>query len=328
VEKKLVLLRLLVLLNVWLVAGVGRGQELPREKILVRSVVDGTDQPSYLILPPGMIKKSASEEADIALRPMVVSLHSWSGDFQQRQPELEQLVHAKNWLCLQPNFRGVNNRPEALASPAAQQDILDAVDWVIANYGVDPKRVYLTGNSGGGHMTMLMAAKYPQRWRAASAWVGISDLARWHETQKLSNYGAMIRACCGGAPGESPAVDEQYRLRSPLTFLAGATTVPLDLAAGVHDGHNGSVPIHQTLDAFNAVAAANHDDLITPEELAQLSRPNGRLDVPQATDMQNDASFGRSIYLRRVSKNCRVTIFEGGHEGIASAAMAWFDAHP
>ena len=50
-----------------------------------------------------------------------------------------------------------------------RQDILDAVDWVLKRYPVDEKRIYLTGTSGGGHMSMLMAGRPRALRRRASA---------------------------------------------------------------------------------------------------------------------------------------------------------------
>lgn len=294
--------------------------DLPqRTKFEFSSTADQTMQSAYL---------SGPQAAPPSPVPLVVSLHSWSGDLEQRQPELERLVDERGWFCLQPNFRGINDDPLACASPAAQQDILDAVQWAVAHHPIDAKRIYLTGNSGGGHMTMMMAARFPTQWRAASAWVGISQLDSWHQMHRGDRYGAMLRQVCGGAPGDSPEVDEQYRLRSPLTFLKNAAHIPLDIAAGIHDGHTGSVPIRHSLDAFNAIAASIGQPTIDDAEIQQLSLDNGRLKAPLASDEQFDESFGRKIYLRRTAGNSRVSIFEGGHEGIATAAMAWFDAHP
>jgi poly(3-hydroxybutyrate) depolymerase len=287
-----------------------------RLKIAVPSSIDATEQPSYLILPNEYDPQGKAT-------PLLVALHSWSGDVEQRQPELEAAAEKQGWLYLFPNFRGRNDDPEACGSKLAQQDILDAVRWVCRRYPVDRARIYLTGSSGGGHMTMLMAARHPQVWAAASAWVGISDLSAWHQRHADDNYGQMLRACCGGRPGDSSQVDKEYRDRSPLTHLAGAVDVPLDLAAGVHDGHQGSVPIRHTLEAFNVVAKAAGGESISEAEIVQLSRPMGKLEQPSATDTAQDPAFGRAIYLRRTAGKARVTIFEGGHEGLPEAAVAW-----
>ena len=52
---------------------------------------------------------------------------------------------------------------------------------------------------------------------------------------------------------------DEYRIRSPLGRLSSAAVagVPIDLNAGIRDGHVGSVPIGHTLRAFDALAQAN-----------------------------------------------------------------------
>ncbi len=259
--------------------------------------------------------------------PLLVSLHTWSGDCEQRNEPLEKWAQQRGWIYLFPNFRGRNDRPSACGSELAQQDILDAVVWAREHYPIDDRRIYLTGVSGGGYMTMLMVGRHPDIWAAASAWVGISDLAAWHAKHAGQSYGTMLEKCCGGAPGSSEAVDEQYRARSPITHLARAANVPVDIAAGVHDGHTGSVPIAHTLRAFNVLARAAGGSEISEAEINQLSHKSGRLDRPLSSDQVEDQTFGRSIYLRRRAGHSRVTIFEGGHEGIATAAIAWLERH-
>ena len=315
--------RIPVLLIAGLLCGVvadessGGGRRL---KIHVTSSIDGTRQPCYLILPEGFDKDGPPV-------PLLVSLHTWSGDVEQRAPKMEQEADRRGWIYLWPHFRGPNNSPDGCGSEKAQQDILDAVDWVLERYPIDKRRIYLTGASGGGHMTMLMAGRYPERWTAASAWVGISDLAAWHARHAKGRYGAMLRSSCGGPPGKTPEIDEEYRVRSPKTWIRRAVDLPLDLAAGVHDGHKGSVPIRHTLEAFNIVAAAQGLPVIAKQEIDQLSRPNGRLEHPRPGDEQEDPTFGRAIYLRRTAGKARVTIFEGGHERIAQAAAEWLTRH-
>jgi poly(3-hydroxybutyrate) depolymerase len=238
---------------------------------------------------------------------------------------MERLAEERGWIYLFPNFRGPNQHPDACGSPKAQQDILDAVAWAKKTYPVDERRVYLVGASGGGHMTMLMAGRHPDVWAAASAWVGISDLAAWHKLHAAGRYGRMMRLSCGGAPGDSREVDRQYRERSPITHIHRAVNVALDLNTGIHDGHKGSVPIRHALDAFNAVAHAAGCEPISEEEIVQLSRPNGRLKHPRESDNVKDSSYGRQIHLRRYAGPVRVTVFEGGHEILPEAAVAWLE---
>ena len=125
-----------------------------RHLIEVTSSIDNSLQPSYIILPPAL----EGVEASI---PVVVSLHTWSFDLEQRNEELEHLVLESGWIYLFPNFRGRNDHPEACASELAKQDVIDVLDWVIARYPVDENRIYLTGISGGGHMTLAMVEETP-----------------------------------------------------------------------------------------------------------------------------------------------------------------------
>ena len=297
-----------------------------RQEFEVVSSVDDSRQPVYLTVPP------AAKSMDLAPVqeevPLVVSLHSWSATLEQRHDDLQRRAYDRGWYFLQPNFRGINQTPEACGSRLAQQDILDAVDWALANYPIDSSRIYLTGNSGGGHMTMLMAARYPERWTAASAWVGISDLTAWHEMHAGGKYGEMLRKCVGGRPGESERINRELHDRSPIHFLRQVGKLPLDISAGIHDGHTGSVPIDHSLNAFNAVAQGLGEQMISADEIKQLLRKGGRLQAPLPGDELYDPIFGRQIYLRRKAGNSRVTIFEGGHEGIARATMSWFGEHP
>ncbi len=296
-----------------------------RKLVEIKSTADGTMQPSYVLVP------QRYDAAGPAV-PLLVNVHSWSGDLKQRAPELEAAANERGWLYLAPNFRGANDHPEACGSKLAQQDVLDAVEWACVNYRIDRKRIYLTGSSGGGHMTMQMAGNHPQVWAAASAWVGIGDVKAWHALHARDRYGDMLRKCCGGPPGMSAAVDEQYRLRSPNTHLAGAKDVPLDIAAGIYDGHHGSVPVRHSLEAFNVVAAANVGNsaeapTIDEATIADLCAAPWRRHAPTIDVETLDPTFDRTIYFRRSSGKCRVTLFEGGHERLDAAALEWLAKH-
>ena len=293
----------------------------PLARIETVSSVDGAKQPSMFWAPESAAKKPT---------PLLVFLHSWSGDYRQNNEPWLSEARKRGWIFLHPNFRGANFGRQACGSEFARRDILDAMDQVTANFRVDRDRIYLAGVSGGGHMTMLMAGYYPNRFSAASAWVGISDLAEWYRFHvhdgKPARYAQNVAACCGGAPGASKEVDRQYRARSPLFHLDRVGDLPIELCAGIQDGHTGSVPIAHTLDAFNVIAASQGHEEVAQSEIDLLSKRKP-LAKPRKSDTGIDADYGREIKLRREAGPARVTIFEGGHEGLPHAACAWLAKH-
>lgn len=281
-------------------------------KVSIISTADGSKQLA------AFYDSGASEP-----KPLLVALHTWSYDYDQEMniPYAEWCI-AHDWVLIAPSFRGPNNRPEATGSDLAVQDVLDAVVWATAHAAVDQRRIYLVGVSGGGHMALLMAGRAPQVWAGVSAWVPISDLAAWHAECRAAGrpYADDLERSCGGAPGSNPAVDAQYRARSPLTYLHPGLGVPLDINAGIYDGHTGSVPISHALRAFNAVAAAA--DRIAEADIAHFVE---RAAVPpHLVGEWPDPLYGeRRVLFRRQSGAARITIFDGGHEIIYGAALNW-----
>lgn len=282
------------------------------------STADATLQSARLRVPAG---------PPVELAPLLVFLHSWSRDYTSREEALEQAALARGWYVVAPDFRGPNDDPDACGSALARQDVLDALEWVCERHPIDRDRVYLTGVSGGGHMTLLMAGRHPEPWAAASAWVPPTDLVAWHELHASGRYGRMIRGATGGAPGASPRVDREYVERSPVHWLAGARGIPVEISAGIRDGHEGSVPVAHTLRAFNVLARANGAAGVSEEEITSLSTPDGRLPDPQPSDRERDDALGQEIHLRRTVGRARVTIFEGGHEWVPEAALDWLARH-
>ena len=61
---------------------------------------------------------------------------------------------------------------------------------------------------------------------------------------------------------------------------------------------------------------------VSEADMATLAR-----EEPLPSQEEQDATFERTIYLRRYAGPCRVTIFEGGHEGLPKAALAFLARH-
>ena len=262
--------------------------------------------------------------------PLFVFLHSWSSDYQQDNSKWQKEAVERGWIYLHPDFRGANVSPKACGSKFARQDVLDAMDWACEEFQVDRSRIHLAGVSGGGHMAMLMAGHHPDRFSSVSAWVGISDLPAWYQFHvkdgQPQKYAQMILKCFGAPPGSSPEVDSDYRDRSPLFHIHNVGELPIDIYAGVNDGHTGSVPVRHSLTAFNRIAQRHGTPLIPGDEIHSLWTDR-KLQNPQPSDLQPDKALGRKILLRRNSRNARVTIFDGGHESLPVAACDWLATH-
>lgn len=307
-----------------------QSQGWPKEvsELKIQSSIDGTHQPTLCYAPP------ASTYHD-RYRPLLVALHTWSTDYTQTggQVVFADWCIRHGWYLLHPNFRGPNTNPNACGSEAAIQDVVDAVGHLLEREPVDKTRIYIVGVSGGGHMALLLAAKYPSRWAGVSAWAPISDLRIWWK--ELSNdqrgpaylrrYARHIEEIVGGKPDASRKEPiKECQLRSPVTHLSPAIAeqVNLDINAGLADGRKGgSVPFSHSLRIYNALLPAKEqlgEEWI--KDFYQNSRCPTSYGGPSRTDILYEE---REIQYRATYKCSRVTIFEGGHEILHTAALNW-----
>jgi len=104
------------------------------------------------------IKSSADSSAQKAIfyktgqskpQPLIVSLHTWSGNFTQEDPLTKEIL-LRDWNYIHPDFRGANNTPQSCGSELVIQDIEDAIQFAIKNGNVDKDQ--LTKKSMGAVM--------------------------------------------------------------------------------------------------------------------------------------------------------------------------------
>jgi poly(3-hydroxybutyrate) depolymerase len=222
--------------------------DLPRYTLSERTIpasADDSEEPIVIGHPEDL----SAHDSDHPL-PLLVGLHSWSTHRYNAGENMAGHAAAEGWLSLYPQFRGPNitsnaRVTEAGGSIAAQHDIVDAVEHMIAELPVDEGRIYLMGGSGGGHMATLMAGKYPDLWAAVSAWVPITSLQEWWE--QCANYRDHVEAVCGGSPGSGAGADWEYIRRSPRTFITNAAHTPLQMCHGQMDG---TIPVDQSWQTF------------------------------------------------------------------------------
>lgn len=296
-------------------------------RVHIRSSVDGQRQPAWFFVP----NQSRCYKLHNDPVPLLVALHSWGGGYGNSPWKKYRRECAKfGFVMIRPHYRGPNVRPEACASDLAVQDVLDAVEYAQNNARVDPRRVYLVGCSGGGHMALTLAHLYPQTWAAVSVWGAQTDLfALYRQSRRIvPRYVRNLKEVCGGPPGTEDA-DREYRKRSPLFHLDTARELPIDINAGIHDGYEGPVTIDHSLRAFNALARANGhaDDLLSGEQIQYLVKEQK---VPSSlTDTwERDIRRRTPILFRRSAGPVRLTIFDGEHEIDYYAAVRWLAQQP
>ena len=98
------------------------------------------------------------ETAGNGRRPLLVGLHTWSFDRFNQVEEMLPMAQELGWNLLLPEFRAepeaIQNGAQACGSIYAVQDILDAVEHVLANYEINKDRIYLLEEAGRPHGTL------------------------------------------------------------------------------------------------------------------------------------------------------------------------------
>ena len=169
--------------------------------------------------------------------PALVHVHGGpTGQWFRGFDPFAQFLVDRGLVVLEPNIRGstgygVDFRDAALKDwgGADLEDVAAGADFLKALPYVDRERLVVFGGSYGGFMTFVAATKKPDLWRAAVAWVGISDLHRmWDESKEHFRY--FLREQMG-----DPKIDRDlWRDRSAIEF-ADQLTAKLLMVHGVND---------------------------------------------------------------------------------------------
>ncbi len=147
-----------------------------------------------------------------------------------------QTAAARGFAVFYPNYRGSTGQGVEFSKlsqgdPAGKEfdDLVDAVDAMVAMGLADPKHVGITGGSYGGYASAWGATYYSDRFAAAVMFVGISDKLMKYGTTDIANEEYMVHH--GQLPWE--AWDEM-RARSPLYYVEQART-PILILGGTDD---------------------------------------------------------------------------------------------
>ena len=266
------------------------------------------------------IQKSYFYKTKAALpRPLIVSLHTWSGDYSQKD-EVAAICKERDVNYIHPNFRGANVVASACCSELALADIDEAISYAIKNSNVDTTKIYVVGVSGGGYATLGTFMKSKHRIKKFSAWASISDLTAWYQESRIlgNKYAKNILAC---TDSQSELNLENARQKSPL-YMSGPVTnrdgATLHIFAGIYDGLQGSVPITHSINFYNRLLTdlSVTDKAKYVSDTEKLHLLEFRLPLAELGTIG-----GRKVCLQKDYQNLRLTIFEGNHEMLPAFAI-------
>lgn len=186
--------------------------------------------------------------------PAIIYVHGgrWRAGERTGRDRLDVYQWAnEGFLAMTIDYRLVPASP----APASYQDLLCAIRWMHAHaeeYGVDTNRIYLIGNSAGGHLVSLVATLGDGPYEKTGGWDdarsdvrAVISAAAPYELNTLS-WGNLWTPIEGD-------IEEQRKIASPIDQI-NADTTPILI---IHSDDDRSVPVQQAHDMVAAMKAAN-----------------------------------------------------------------------
>ena len=123
---------------------------------------------------------------------------------------------------------------------ANSNSIANMVTYTLSQYNADPERVFVAGTSSGAMMTNVMAATYPDLFKAASAYAGVAagcfytgTVAGWNSScangQSIASQDAWAKTARDMYPGYTGARPKMmiYHGSADSTIYPPVSTPPL-----------------------------------------------------------------------------------------------------
>lgn len=198
------------------------------EQTSFKSKHDGQTIQAWIVKPPGFDRSKKY--------PLILEIHGGPfANYGDRFSAEVQLYAAAGYVVLYANPRGSTGYGKDFGNLIHHEypgrdydDLMSAVDAVIAKGYVDENRLFVTGGSGGGVLTAWIVGK-TKRFRAA---VSAKPVINWYSFVLTSDaYPYFAKYWFPGFPWEKP---NEYLRRSPLS-LVGNVETPTMLLTGEAD---------------------------------------------------------------------------------------------
>ena len=227
------------------------GMQLAPVKPVTYKARDGLDIPAYLTLPN---KRNADKRL-----PTVIFPHG--GPFARDAQVFNywvQFMAAKGYAVLQPNFRGSTGYGNRFLTSgyrewgkAMQNDVIDGLDWLVAEGITDADKTCIVGGSYGGYVALTAAWQTPEKFKCAASFAGISDLPDMVRNMRNFRLGELT----------VDRIAESFRDFKDLNKLSaiehiGEINIPLLIAHGDIDRR---VPVRQSRDLVDELKDSKID---------------------------------------------------------------------
>lgn len=242
---------------------------------------DGLTLPCYLTLPPGS-DPDGDGKPDAPV-PMVLLVHGgpWARDTYGFNG-VHQLLANRGYGVLSVNFRGSTGFGKAFLNAANKQwgltmhdDLIDAVDWAVANGIAVRDKVAIMGGSYGGYATLAGLTFTPEVFACGVDIVGPSNLETLLET--IPPYWAPLVKTFHERMGDPRTEEGRALLRaaSPL-YRADKIIKPLLIAQGANDPRVKQSESDQIVGAMKA-AGIPVTYVLYPDEGHGFARPENNI---------------------------------------------------
>jgi dipeptidyl aminopeptidase/acylaminoacyl peptidase len=217
--------------------------------------------------------------------PAVLTVHGgpWARNGWGLDPEAQWLAN-RGYVCVQVNFRGSAGYGKDFLNAGDREwgakmhdDLLDAVDHLVAQGVIDRERVAIYGGSYGGYAALIGATFTPGIFKCAISMVGPSNLNTFMES--FPEYWKPMLAMWHKRVGE----DKDFLWsRSPLSRVDDIR-IPILIAQGENDPRVKRAESEQIVAAMKE-RGIDHEYVMYENEGHGLAKPENRLDFYHRAD--------------------------------------------
>jgi len=196
--------------------------------------------------------------------PIVLDLHGYSGPYAG--DDIIQRLANKNVFAIKTYKRGYNGS-QGIQDDSGREiyDLYDAIEYVKTHYSayVDVNNINVIGYSGGGGNAYGLITKFPDYFRSANIFYGMSDYGHdasngWYFNDGLaSTYNPLMQTYIGGTPAQVP---DQYYSRA---HYLGAKNNPYSHIQLFYDTAETTCPVVNATQYTTVASAAGFSNIVS-----------------------------------------------------------------